>query len=694
MSMPPIGDVVAVLARFVQVSGACLATGVFAFLLFVGRPASRVCESGFRERFEALDRRLLGLALVTVAATIGAGLVDVTHQALVATGIATEGRLASQIIGTLITETRFGDIWLVRHLLWLLLLGLLLLRGPDRDSRDWFALRLAALILAAAALAAGAASGHAASAARRPDLAIAVDAVHLLAAGMWAGALVPFVLFLRWTRPGSANALPASAAVVAVHRFSTLGLSAIAVLLASGIYATLQQVASVPALIGTTYGRWLLLKLALLVPLLSVATVNRVWLKPRLEKIVVQSEASASEARTVASRLSRLVILEVLFVAGMLGAVAVLGLTTPARHDAITWPLPFRLAWEAIRDLPEVRVRVSIGGALTAFGLVGTLVAVIFRRRWWGVTVAGAASAVGLGLLIALPPIAVDAYPTTYVRPTASYTAASIVRGGDLYRQHCLSCHGAGGRGDGPAATSITPRPADLTGRRIADHTAGDLFWWVTHGVSGTPKHTFGNRLSSEQRWDIVNFVRTLSAVEDARGLATRASDRPMIVAPDVSYTTGVGGERSLREYSRSVVLLVLFRLPESLDRLSRLGRRHFDFRLTGAEIVAVPVDEISAIYRALGPRPILFPILVEGAAEAAATYGLFRRDLAQDQRDDHRMPHMEFLIDRQGYLRARWRPSSPDAPDGWNDVDVLLKEIARLAEEPALAPTPGEHIH
>src|SRR5215470_1371638 len=633
--MSAIGDVVAVLARFVQVTAACLATGIFAFLLFVGRPASRVCESGCREAFKALDRRLLGLALVTVAATIGAGLIDLAHQALVATGIATEGRLALQIIGTLITETRFGDMWLVRQLIWLLLLGLLLLRAPDRDSRDWFALRLAALILAAAALAAGAAAGHAASAARRPDLAIAVDAVHLLAAGMWAGALVPFVLFLRWTLPGSADALPASAAVVAVRRFSTLGLSAIAVLIATGIYATLQQVGSVPALIGTTYGRWLLLKLALLVPLLAVAFVNRVWLKARLEKIVGQSEGSGSEARNVVSNLRGLVMLEVLFVAGMLAAVAVLGLTTPARHDPITWPLPFRLAWEAIRDLPGVRVRVSIGGPLAALGLICALIAVIVRRRRWRIMLAGASSAVGLGLLIALPPLAVDAYPTTDARPTVTYTAASIVRGRDLYREHCLGCHGAGGRGDGPVAASITPRPADLAGRRIADHTAGDLFWWVSHGVSSISKHTFGDRLSLEQRWDIVNFVRTLSGAENARRLGTRASDRPTIVAPDVSYTTGVGGERSLRDYRRTVVLLVLFRSPESLDRLSRLGRKHFDFRLTGAEIVAVPVHEIGAIYRALGARPILFPIMVDGAAEAAGAYGLFRRDLEQGQGDD-----------------------------------------------------------
>jgi putative copper resistance protein D len=691
--MPDIGNVVAVLARFVQVSGACLVTGIFAFLVFVGRPATRASGSASREAFEALDRRLLGLAVVILAVTIGAGLVDLSRQAWVARGIGSEEPFGPQIFGTLLSETRFGSVWLVRHLIWLLLLGLLLLRGPEQGPPDWFALRLAGLVLAAVGLAAGAASGHAASAARRPDLAIAVDVLHLLAAGMWAGALVPLILFLRGIRPGRLDALPAKAAVVAVHRFSTLGLSAVAVLVASGVYSLVQQVTSVPALIGTTYGHWLLVKLVLLVPLLCVACVNRTQLKPRLEKAAAEFEGNATQAGAIAARLSRLVLLEAVLVTVILGVVGILGLTTPGRHDAITWPLPFRLVWEAVQDLPNVQRRVSIGGSVAALGLAGALIAVIFRRRWWRLVAIGASAALGIGLLIALTPLAMDAYPTTYVRPTVAYTAASIVRGRDLYRDHCMSCHGEGGAGDGSGA-SITPRPGDLTGRRIADHTAGDLFWWLTHGVSGTSGHGFGDHLSSEQRWDIVNFVRTLSAAEDARGLATRASDRATIVAPDVSYTTGVGGERSLRAYSRGVVLLVLFRLPDSLERLSRLGRRYFDFRLTGAEIVAVPLHEVSGIYRTLGPRPILFPVMVEGATEAAATYGLFRSNLARNQRDDHPIPHMELLIDRQRYLRARWTPSSPDAPDGWNDLNVLLKEIARLAEEPALAPTPGEHIH
>ena len=103
---------------------------------------------------------------------------------------------------------------------------------------DWLALRLAGLMLAGASLAVGAASGHAASVQESTVRAIGVDALHLLATGIWAGALVPFVLFLRWAWPGGRpDAPPAGAAVIAVRRFSTLGLLSVAILLASGVYA-------------------------------------------------------------------------------------------------------------------------------------------------------------------------------------------------------------------------------------------------------------------------------------------------------------------------------------------------------------------------------------------------------------------------------------------------------------------------
>ena len=674
--MPGAFDVAAALVRLVHLGGACLLTGVFAFLVFVARPAVNAAEPGARARFEPLDRRLLTLATVALGAGLATGLLDLARQAFVATGSGASWNLGPRIVGALLLETRYGNVWLVRHALWLLLAALLILREPERNRADWLALRLAGLVLGAAGLVAGAASGHAASAPGRADLAVAADALHLLAAGVWAGALVPFALFLRWIQPDRHDASVSAACVTAVRRFSALGLTSVSVLVATGAYAVLPQIGSIPALLGTTYGRWLSAKLAILLPLLALAFYNRARLKPRIE----------TEGAPVA-RLSRLVLLEALLVAAILAAVAVLGLTTPARHGPIAWPLPFRFSWETIADLPGAWVRLAVGGHLAVFGLATALAAIALRRCWWSrPTFVGGALAAGLGLVAALPPLTVDAYPTTYVRPTVPYTAASIVRGQTLYRDHCAACHGA--RGAGTAAPGVEPRSATLTGSHLAGHTAGDLFWWLTHGVPNSTMPAFGDRFSPEQRWDVVNFLRTLASAADARDLAPLASPLAKIVAPDLSYTTGVGAERSLRDYrGQAVVVLVFFRLPESLERLSSLGRRHFDFRVIGSEILAVPLQGASTVYRGLGHRPVLFPVAIEGAEPASAAYALFGRDLS--------LTHMEMLIDRQGYLRARWLPpGSPDATGGWSDVDALLKEVQRLAAEPSSAPTATEHVH
>jgi putative copper resistance protein D len=674
--MPGALDLIAVIARFVQIAGACLLTGVFAFQVLVAMPALRASGAAARDRVLALDRRLLGLAGVALAAAMTAGFVDLARQAVVAEGVGVARGVIVQTVGALLVETRYGEVWLVRQMLWLLLAALLVLRGAERGLADWLALRLAGLALAAASLAAGAASGHAASAPDRPALAIVVDAVHLLAAGAWAGALPALALFLR-AAIARVDPLPPLAAAVAVRRFSTLGLACVALLLATGVHGVVQQVGGVPAMLGTTYGRWLVLKLALLVPLLAVALVNLTVLRPRLERAIADTAASDVGARRPVARLVRSVLVETGLVAAVLGVVAVLGLTTPARHEPITWPLPFRLAWEPTLDLPG---RVVAGALVAAAGVVAALALLAARRRWWRPALVGGAAAVSAGLALAAASIAVEAYPTTYVRPAVPYTTASIVRGAALYGEHCARCHGERGAGRARAVARRTA-PPDLTGPRTAARTAGDLFWWTGH--DGAPA-----ALDAERRWDVVNFVRTLAAAELARDLGPTVVP-PTIVAPDVRYTTGVSGERALRDHrGQTIVLLVFFELPDSLERLTRLSRAAFDLRVLGVEVVAVPLAGARALYATLGPRPLLFPFVIGGAEDAVTAYQYFQGPTA-------RPVHMEMAIDRRGYLRARWIPSgSPHASGGWSDVNVLLRTLTELAGEPRSAPVLGEHIH
>lgn len=87
-------------------------------------------------------------------------------------------------------------------------------------------------------------------------------------------------------------------------------------------------------------------------------------------------------------------------------------------------------------------------------------------------------------------------------------TEAELLAGKELYRDYCGFCHGPEGRGDGPVGEVYAPRPADLHLARLISATDGRLFEVITNGYSTMP--AFYQRLSPEQRWRIVAYVREL----------------------------------------------------------------------------------------------------------------------------------------------------------------------------------------
>jgi putative copper resistance protein D len=280
------------------------------------------------------------------------------------------------------------------------------------------------------------------------------------------------------------------------------------------------------------------------------------------------------------------------------------------------------------------------------------------------------ATAVAAG--VALPPLVVDAYPTTYQRPPFPYHATSIAAGAELYAKACVACHARDGR--------------DMTSARVARHPAGDLFWWISHGIPGTRMPGTEGRLTEDERWDLVNFVRARGAAEQALRLGPAVgTPPPRIAAPDFSFAVGPGLAQSLRDYrGRKLLVLVLFTLPESRPRLAQLAGAYEALVVMGAEVIAVPTHPAPDILKRLGASPrIFFPVVTEGGPPIVETYGLFRVGPSLPA-------HMEFLVDRQGYLRARLLPSL-DAPPPLGD---LLDQLQKLNEEPRTAPPPPDHAH
>jgi mono/diheme cytochrome c family protein len=93
------------------------------------------------------------------------------------------------------------------------------------------------------------------------------------------------------------------------------------------------------------------------------------------------------------------------------------------------------------------------------------------------------------------------------VPPSAEVIAAGM----QTYRQHCQKCHGENGNGKGEKAAELSVAPGDFTDvGKMRDLTDGELFWEITKGRRPMP--AFADKLSDQERWQVVDFIRTFAA--------------------------------------------------------------------------------------------------------------------------------------------------------------------------------------
>jgi len=86
--------------------------------------------------------------------------------------------------------------------------------------------------------------------------------------------------------------------------------------------------------------------------------------------------------------------------------------------------------------------------------------------------------------------------------------AKSIATGAQIYAQNCTPCHGKTGDGNGPAGQYLSPKPFNLTSASMWEHSDGTLFAMISEGHSSMPG--FSGSLSEHQRWDLINYLRTI----------------------------------------------------------------------------------------------------------------------------------------------------------------------------------------
>jgi mono/diheme cytochrome c family protein len=133
------------------------------------------------------------------------------------------------------------------------------------------------------------------------------------------------------------------------------------------------------------------------------------------------------------------------------------------------------------------------GGAMSAFGRsLSIAVAAITLVLWTGVAVVSAQG--------------------PWVAPADAKAMKNPVKGvGNAKKSvetNCVSCHGPMGKGDGPAAAALPPpKPANWTSAAVQKETDGEIFWKMSNGRGAMPpwKH-----LPEQERWEIVNYIRTL----------------------------------------------------------------------------------------------------------------------------------------------------------------------------------------
>jgi putative copper resistance protein D len=224
-------------------------------------------------------------------------------------------------VWSVLADTSFGRVWLVRLALMILAFGLIVARvsaksrGPDR----------AMPLIAAGLLASLAGVGHTqVDEGLQKIIHIASDAVHLLAAGAWLGGLLPLGFLLALTAStAKPDAIADTSQVLA--RFSGMGYLAVAGVVGSGLINSWFLVGSFSNLLATAYGQLVALKVVLFAGMLLLAVLNRFWLVPALTGATGMPGPPISLIR-----LRRHVLGEQLLGILVIFAVAILGTLPPA----------------------------------------------------------------------------------------------------------------------------------------------------------------------------------------------------------------------------------------------------------------------------------------------------------------------------------------------------------------------------
>ena len=316
-----------VVAKFILLVAGSVLAGALMFQLWVS-PALPGAAGALARR--AADHRSGLAAAAALGITAIASLFELGFQ-------------ASNIDSSLgnVLATRWGERWLLRTACYGVagLAVAVLWWSKRRESAGWpFA--ATSLVVTAGAFVAVSSTSHAA-AGEGSFWATAIDFVHLLAASVWIGMLLMLALLFRWGQRALQAGQRRPVLAVALQRFSIVAVIGLSLLLFTGALSGVIEVDRAVDLVDSAYGRLLLAKLLLLVPLLAVAAYNAFVLRPAYGA----SDPTPIDTTLVTDerRFSRMIRVEAAIAVVVLAIVAVLVQINPTRAGSIAaaQPEPF-----------------------------------------------------------------------------------------------------------------------------------------------------------------------------------------------------------------------------------------------------------------------------------------------------------------------------------------------------------------
>lgn len=263
MHEPPADSFIQQAVRFLSFLAMVIVIGSIAFALFVLPAATRSGAEAFAGFRQLTDRRLRSLGIAGAWLLLVTAVVRLTSHGVVLSG--SLGALRIGDLGDLVVGSTFGRGWLL-----LVVSSIVLLVGLRPHSPRW-----GALVGGAAALAISASFlGHPAAVPDLPLLAMSLDAVHVLAAGGWAGAILMLAMAALPVIPSVPNSDRVEVVRTLLRAFTPLALTCAAILAVTGAVGGWLQLRELGLVLGSDYGMMLVRKVVIVVMIAALGAYH------------------------------------------------------------------------------------------------------------------------------------------------------------------------------------------------------------------------------------------------------------------------------------------------------------------------------------------------------------------------------------------------------------------------------------